>query len=443
MKKDILIRGAKIITIDAAGHILNGDILVEKGVITAIASAIEAPPKTEIIDAEGLWATPGFVQVHTHLAQSLFRAFAEDLSLLDWLNKRIFPLEAAHTEETLYWSAMLGIQELFAGGTTTILDMGTVHHTDSLFRAAAETGIRAHIGKAMMDMNSPPGLLEDTEKSITDSIELLKRWDGYDNGRLRYAFAPRFALSSSSKLFKLVEVEASRHHTLIHTHSSENTNELKEVKMQTGLRNVEYYHELGLTGPNLVLAHCIWLSENEIEILKRTDTRIAHCPSANLKLGSGIALIPELMQQGIVIGLGADGIPCNNTLSAITEMRIAGLIQKPRLGPDTMRAETLFRMATIEGAKVIHRQNEIGSLEIGKQADIVLWDMNTPHTLAHNTTNPYARIIYSANNSNVIRTIIGGKTVYLNDNMPDFQWVEIRNKIQNAHKKLVERAKLQ
>jgi cytosine/adenosine deaminase-related metal-dependent hydrolase len=342
---------------------------VEGGRICAILPPdAPIPAGAEVIDLRGRWLMPGFTQTHIHLVQTLFRGLADDLPLLDWLRLRIWPFEKAHDEDSVYWSARLGITELLLGGTTAILDMATVSHTDAVFAAAEEAGLRAAIGKAMMDRDNEAGLGESTDRSLQSAVDLAERWH-HRTDRLRYAFAPRFVPSCSETLLRQTAIEARRRGCLLHTHASENKDEVAMVRQMTGTDNVTWLEEVGIAGPDVVLAHCVHLNETEEDGLARTDTTVAHCPSSNLKLASGFARVPELLAKGIRVTLGADGAPCNNRLDAFTEMRLAALLQKPRLGASAMEAGTVLQMATRKGAEAL--QTGAGCLEVGRPADLV------------------------------------------------------------------------
>ncbi|RYF36606.1 MAG: HAMP domain-containing protein, partial [Comamonadaceae bacterium] len=243
--------------------------------------------------------------------------------------------EAAHSAETLYTSAKLGIYELLSGGSTTILDMGTVRHTESIISAAKKFGIRGSFGKCLMDhpKTTPKNLREKTEVALQEAVELYHKHHGANGGRIRISFAPRFVVSCTEELLKEVERISSEFGMLVHTHACENQKEIELVREMTGKDNIDYLHALGLTGDRLVLAHCVWLTDREKIILKKTGTHVAHCPSSNLKLASGIAPIQEYLDMGISVALGADGAPCNNRLNAFQEMRLAAFLQKPGRGP--------------------------------------------------------------------------------------------------------------
>jgi len=426
----LLIRNATIITMNPKREILKGDVYVEGGRIVRIGRDLKKAGA--VIDGSDKVLCPGFVQTHVHLCQTLFRNLADELELLDWLRKRIWPLEAAHTERSLRVSAQLGLAELLRGGTTTILDMGSVRETDVILEAAEQAGIRASIGRTLIDdaEDMPPQLREKTSEALQGARELFRRWQGR-NSRLRVHLAPRFALSCTSRLLRESADLARELGTLLHTHGSESRKEVEEVQRQTGLRNVTYYHQLGMTGRNFCLAHGIWLDDTEVEILRETGSQVLHCPSANLKLGSGIARVPEMLQRGINVSLGADGAPCNNNLDILWEMRLAGLIQKGRAGAQALPAETLFEMATLRGAKALGLESEIGSIEVGKRADMVLLDLNKPHCIPGN--NLYSRIVFSARSTDVDTVIVDGKVVVKNG---EWLTLDVQRILQEAQEEL-------
>ncbi|MWC28706.1 5'-deoxyadenosine deaminase [Paenibacillus sp. MMS18-CY102] len=412
-----LIRNALMMTMNEAGDVLRGDVRIVNGRITAIGGSVGVDDgfvPDEVYEADGRVLLPGFIQTHVHLCQTLFRGRADDMELLDWLRTRIWPLEAVHDEESVYVSALLGIGELIQSGTTTLLDMETVHYTDAAFRAMAESGIRAISGKVMMDRKGgdvPQALQEDTGHSIQESVALLRKWHGYDGGRLQYAFCPRFVVSCTEELLVAVRDLSQEHDVLVHTHASENRGEIELVQRETGLRNVAYLDSIGLASPRLVLAHSIWLDDAERDIIKRTGTKVTHCPGSNLKLASGIADIPALLGDGVHVGIGADGAPCNNTLDMFQEMRLTAMIHKVHHGPTAMDARTVLRMATIGGAEVLGMERDIGSIEVGKKADLVLLDLNKFHCFPSYDADLYSRVVYSAGRGDVQSVWIDGRLV--------------------------------
>lgn len=408
---DVLIEGGTVVTLDKKSRVLEGDVLLRNGRVLEVTPAGKSNPRpgARTVDARGCFVLPGFVQPHVHLCQVLFRGHAEDRPLLAWLKERIWPLEGAHTALSLKASARLGIAELLLGGTTTVLDMGTVHHTEALFEVAAESGLRYVGGKAMMDVGDgvPKSLLETTDDSLEESVRLAKEWHGTEEGRVRYAFAPRFILSCTERLMRETVAAARDLGCLLHSHSSENPGEVEAVRAALGKDNVEALHALGFTGRDVVLAHCVWVSEVEEKLLASTKTGVAHCPSANLKLGSGVARVPELLASGVTMGIAADGAPCNNRMSAFTEMRSAALLQKPRLGTAALSAEDVLRMATRGGAEVLGLQDDVGSLEPGMRGDVIVVDGRAPHLRPK--ADPYTTLVYAAEASDVKHVFVDGQ----------------------------------
>ncbi len=408
----MLIKNGLLVTVDPQMNIFRGDLLIKNDRIIDIAPTIHSK-SDEVFYADDFVIVPGFVQTHVHLSQTLFRNSAEDMSLLDWLEKRIWPGEASLTPETLHLSALLSIAEFFRGGTTTIMDIGIVKNADILFETIKETGIRAISGKMLMDLgDGSASLIESSEQALSESIDLLKKWHGYDNGRIQYAFAPRFVLSCSDHLLKEVAALAKQYGVAIHTHASENRKEIELVRQRFKMSNIQIFEHLGLAENDLRLAHCVWTDETDRQILKRNNIKVLHCPSANLKLGSGIAPIPDYLARQINVSLGADGAPCNNNLSIFMEMRLAALIQKGIHGPEAMPAETVFKMATIEGARALGLENEIGSLEVGKKADLVFLKRNQVHSIPDE--NIYAKLIFSVQEADVQHVMIDGHWVMQN-----------------------------
>jgi 5-methylthioadenosine/S-adenosylhomocysteine deaminase len=403
-----LIKNGALLTMDARGAVLSGDLLIRGGRIASVGEA--ASGADVVIDAEGCAVLPGFVQTHVHLCQTLFRGAADDLSLIDWLKTRVWPMEAAHTAASARASARLAVAEMIKGGTTSALTMETVSHTAEAFRVVEETGWRATVGKCMMDKGDgvPAALHEETASSISESLALLEDWHNRAGGRIRYCFAPRFAVSCTRELLTEVARLARERGVMVHTHASENLTEIEMVERETGQRNVAYLDSLGLTGAHVALAHCVHLDDAELSILAETGTHVAHCPSSNLKLGSGVAPVREMLERGVSVSLGADGAPCNNRLDMFTEMRTAALLQKVAHGPDALPAWRALRLATIDGARALGLEREIGSLEAGKRADVIVVRLDR----LHSTPRPAdltSAVVYSAQAQDVQSVIIDGR----------------------------------
>lgn len=432
-KGSILIKNGTLVTMDADNSIIEADLYIENGRIARLGRNLYCNTDT-ILDATGQLVLPGFVQTHIHLCQVLFRGLADDVDVVEWLKYRIWPLETAHNEVSIHASAALGIAELMAGGTTCALSMETTRHTESVFDAIDRSQFRAISGNAMMDVCEPGTDMKglSTEESLNESRRLYALWHGRDDGRIGFALMPRGVRNCSSALWREVRDFAAEDGLLIHTHVSENRPLSKRLHKETGLTDMELLAKEGIAGSNLVIAHGIWLTENDRNIIRDNDVRIAHCPSANLKLSSGFCMVPEMLEDNISISLGADGAPCNNNLDMFNEMRLAALIHKPRAGPKAMDATTVLRMATIEGARCLGLEREIGSIEVGKQADIILLNTDAPHCNPAPGVPVQSRIVYSMRASDVDTTIIAGRLVYHKKQFTQIDYPKIRREAEAA-----------
>jgi 5-methylthioadenosine/S-adenosylhomocysteine deaminase len=406
-----LIRSATIVAMNDARQILHGSVGVRDGRIVSVGDEPEGR-WDRVIDAAGAYLLPGFIQTHVHLCQTLFRGYADDMPLLEWLKKRVWPLEAAHTPSTLAASTRLAAAELLLTGTTTVLTMETVHDTDVVFETLAGTGMRAVVGKCMMDADDevPKRLREKTSASVDESLALKKRWDGAANGRLQAAFAPRFAVSCSRELLEAVAHLSHRERAIVHTHAAENRDEVEIVRrLSGGFSNLEYLADTGLATPHLCAAHCVWVTEAEQELLASRDVKVLHCPGSNLKLGSGIAPVAAMRRRGISVSLGADGAACNNRLDMFEEIRLAATLQAVREAPGALTAQDALWMATREGARALGLTSEIGSIEVGKRADLILVDRDRPHLAPD--ADPWSTLAYAARGTDVALTMVDGEVL--------------------------------
>ncbi|WP_458186951.1 5'-deoxyadenosine deaminase [Haladaptatus sp. NG-WS-4] len=396
---------------DATTVVEDGAVVVDGGTIEAVgerADVLDRFPEHEVDEYDLLM--PGLVGAHVHSVQSLGRGIADDTELLDWLFEYVLPMEAGLDADEMAVAAKLGYLELIESGTTTCIDHLSVRHADRAFEAAAEMGIRGRLGKVLMDKNAPEGLQEDTDAGLRETERLIDRYHGSNDGLIRYAVTPRFAVTCSEECLRGVRRLADDHEDVrIHTHASENCDEIATVEAETGHRNIHWLDEVGLTGEDVVLAHCVWTDESEREVLAETGTHVTHCPSSNMKLASGIAPVVEYLDRGINVAIGNDGPPCNNTLDPFTEMRQASLLQKVgELDAQATPARTIFEMATINGARAAGFER-VGKLHEGWQADVV--GLKTDLTRATPLYDPLSHAVFSAHGDDVAFTMVAGEVL--------------------------------
>ena len=402
---------ADTVVCDAEHVVEDGAVVVEGDRIEAVGNRGELRekyPDHERVDCDLL--APGLVGGHVHSVQSLGRGIADDEELLDWLFDHVLPMEASMGPEEMRAAADLAYLELVESGTTTAIDHLSVSHADRAFEAAADSGVRALMGKVLMDKDSPEGLLEDTDKALAETEALIREYDGARDGRIRYAVTPRFAVSCTEECLRGCRELADEYGVRIHTHASENEGEIEAVEEDTGKRNVHWLDEVGLTGEDVVLAHCVWTDESEREVLAETGTHVTHCPSSNMKLASGIAPVEDYLERGINVALGNDGPPCNNTLDAFTEMRQASLLGKVSdLDPTALPARTVFEMATRNGATAAGFE-DVGKLREGWKADVV--GLSTENARSTPMHDPYSHLVFAAHGDDVALTVVDGEVLY-------------------------------
>ncbi|MGZ0746764.1 5'-deoxyadenosine deaminase [Haloparvum sp. AD34] len=418
---------AGTVVADPETVIQDGAVVVEGDAITAVGdreTLADRYPDHERREFDVV--APGLVDAHVHSVQSLGRGLADDVALDEWLSEYVLPLEAAMDADAMRAAAELGYLECLESGTTTVLDHLSVHHATAAFEAAADLGIRGRLGKVLMDRNAPDALRQPTEVAVEESESLLREYHGTADGRLRYAVTPRFARSCTADCLRacreLVDEYAeaggekgsepgSKYDDLrIHTHASETAAGVAAVEAETGKRPIEWLDEVGLTGPDVTLAHGVHPSEAERAILADTDTVVTHCPSANMKLASGAAPVADYLDRSVTVALGNDGPPCNNALDAFTELRQASLLGKVA-GDDPARlpAETVFRMATAGGARATGF-DRIGALRAGYRADLV--GLSTATARATPVHDPLSHLVYAAHGDDVAFTMVDGDVVY-------------------------------
>jgi cytosine/adenosine deaminase-related metal-dependent hydrolase len=421
---------------DATTTIEDGGVAVEGDRIAAVGPAADLRERYPDHEERAFdILAPGLVGAHVHSVQSLGRGVADDTELLDWLFDHVLPMEEALDAAGMRLAAELGYLECLESGTTTVVDHLSVHHADEAFQAARERGIRARLGKVLMDQDSPDGLEEQTERALRDSEALIRRHHDTENGRIRYAVTPRFAVSCTEACLRGARALADAYEGVtLHTHASENEGEIAAVEKDTGMRNVHWLDEVGLTGEDVVLAHCVHTDEAEREVLADTGTHVCHCPSSNMKLASGVAPIADYLDRGINVALGNDGPPCNNTLDEFTEMRQASLLGKVSdLDPTAVPADTVLEMATVNGARAAGFE-KVGKLREGWKADVV--GLTTDRTRATPIHDPLSHLVFAAHGDDVQFTMVDGEVRY-DDGHVGVDAAEIRERAQAYAEELV------
>lgn len=400
MSNKIWIQNTMILTMTGA-PLFTGDILIENDTIKSI--GFINPRDTEgayIIDGKRTVAMPGLVNTHTHAAMTLLRSYADDMELMPWLNDKIWPAEAKFVNEYIYWGSALAAVEMIQSGTTTFADMYDSMH--EVAKVTEESGLRANLARGCVVFSDPE------LKNIQKNVRLYENFNNKADGRIKVWFAPHAPYTCPPEYVEKIVEAAKSCNAGIHVHLAETLDEQRQIAEGYGKTPTEYLNDLGVFELPTLAAHSVYLNDTDIEILKAHNVGIAHNPTSNLKLASGIANIPKYLQAGLNVGLGTDGCSSNNTLNMFKEMAICSFVQKVNaMNPTVLPAEEILNMATIGGAKVLRWDDEIGTLEVGKKADLILVDIDKPHFAPWN--NPVSDLVYSAQGSDVKTTIVNGK----------------------------------
>ena len=431
MNNTILIKNALILNPNNFEN-KKQSLLIKDDLIAEISDEINDSDVDKIIDAEGKILLPGLINTHTHLSMTLFRGLADDLSLDSWLNDHIWPMEANLNGDYCYIGALLGAVELIKSGTTTFSDM--YFYMEDVARAVDDAGIRAVLSYGMIDF----GDAERREAEIKENMALFEACNGMADGRIKVFFGPHSPYTASEELLIKVRELADEHNIGIHIHVSETQKEINDSLDEKCLRPFEYLEKIGFLGPDVVAAHCVWLSDEEIEIIKKHDVKVSHNPCSNMKLASGIAPVSKLIENDICVSIGTDGASSNNNLDLIEELKTASLLQKvSTLDPKVLTSDEAIEMATIKGAETLGLSDEIGSIEVGKKADIILIDTNSAN-MVPDSSSLSSNVIYSANGSNVDTTICNGKILMENKKLTILDEDEIYARAKQAIKELKE-----
>ncbi len=421
-----------ILPMDSNGIIKEGIITVAKGRITHVGrkdatTRIEA---TKTIDGRGKIALPGLINCHTHLSMTLFRGIAEDQPLQTWLRETIWPLEAKLRPEDVYVGALLGCLEMIKTGTTTFADM--YFHEDKVAEAVEDAGLRAVLSQAVIETGN-----KDVDKRIfRDSVDFVKRYKTRADGSVIPRLGPHAVYSCSPQLLKEVRRIATELKVGIHIHLAESLELAKQIKTERGLSEVQILKGLGFLNSDVLAAHCIHLSDQEMGTLAKHGVKVSYNPVANMKLAQGTPRIHDLLEAGLTVGFGTDGPASNNNLDLLQTVKIGALLQKQHYhDPTVLPASTVLRMATIDGARALGLEKSIGSLEVGKKADIILVNLEEPHlTPLHD---PYANIVYSAGGSDVDTVIVGGEVIMEDREVKTLDEGEILERAQKAAQNLL------
>ena len=408
-KATILVINGTVITMDAQQRVLkDGAVAIRGDSILAVAPRSDITPKyaaSRIIDAHGAIVMPGLINGHAHAAMSLFRGIADDLSLDDWLHKYIFPAEAKNVDEDfVMWGTRLDMLEMLRGGITTYADM--YYFEDAVARVTKEAGMRGLLGETIIDFPAPDN--KTREQAFDYTQKFLDHWKG--DPLIVAAVAPHSIYTCSESTLKDSAALARRNHAPILIHVAEAPFEGEQSREKHGLSPVGYLESIGLLGPDVLGAHCIWVDAGDIAALAHFGVGCSHNPSSNMKTAAGVMPVVDMLSAGVPLALATDGAASNNHQDLFLEMDLAAKLQKiARRDPKALPAEQVVEMATIGGARALHLEKQIGSLEPGKKADLIIVDISAPH--ATPMYNVYSELVYALNSSDVRTVLIGGKVV--------------------------------
>jgi len=406
------VTGGTILTLDARDTVLEGGaVAIERGRIVAVGPASELAasyPEHRRVDATGKIVLPGLINAHTHAPMVLFRGLADDLELMDWLENHIFPAEAEHVDEDFVRAGTrLACLEMLAGGTTTFVDM--YYFEDAIAEEADRCGMRAVVGETLIDFPAPDHAT--WEEAVAYTRAFVARWK--DHPRIRAAVAPHSAYTVSGEHLREAHALAEELDAPLLTHLVEAPSELEQVRQRTGTTSIAFMDSLGVLTDRMVAAHVVWPEPAEIALLAERGVGAVHCPQSNMKTAAGVAPVPALLAAGVAVGLGTDGAASNNDLDLWEEIDTAAKLHKvAALDPTLIDARQALRMATIEGARALDLEEEIGSLEAGKRADLIVVRTDGFHQRPY--SNPYSLLVYSTKAADVETVVVEGRVVVEN-----------------------------
>ncbi len=411
----------------------NVSILIRDGVISEIGRTVTGSADVEI-DGVSKIALPGLINAHTHLSMTLFRGFADDMRLQEWLEKKIWPLEAKLTGEACYFGALLGSAEMILSGTTSFVDM--YFHMEDVAKAVAEAGLRGFLAYGTID-------LFDQAKARQEQENVRKFFDyvrNLGNPRIKFVLGPHAPYTCSADTLLWAKEFAEKNDAILHIHIAETRREQADFQKQHRMRVVEYLERIGALSKNMLAAHCVWLTKSEVGLLANAGVRVAHCPVSNMKLASGgVAPLPEMFDAGMAVGLGTDGAASNNSLDMFETMKVCALLHKAhRWDATVLNGQKVLDLATIDGARALGVGREIGSIEVGKRADIILVNARAPNMAPiHGKDTVVSDLVYSASPANVDTTIVDGRVLMQNREIKSLNVDRILSKTQEIVGRLV------
>lgn len=434
----LLVRHSTIVTMDSSRRIIrDGAVAIEDDKIVAVGETDQVQKNFKraiIIEGKGTATLPGLVSLHFH-SDNLSRGVGEHMGLEEWLDRIYYPMLAAMTPDDAYSAASLAYAEALKSGTTCVNDM--YRHLGACAKAAQDIGIRAVLSSEAADLIPGQESLEDNEKAF-------KEWDGAVQGRIRIWFGAEWIPVCSPEFMRKLRRLADSYKTGIHVHLSESRGEVEACLKQFGKRPTEHLYDLGVLGPDVVAAHCVWMSDKDISLLKETGTHVAHAPVSNMKLGNGVARIPEMISAGINVGLGPDDAPCNNTVDMFEVMKFASLVQKAtKLDASQMPSHQILEMATLNGAKALRMEKQIGSIEPRKKADLILVNLRTPRltpVLFGTYSNLLPHLVYAAHGDDIDTVIVDGRVVVEHRQLKTLNEAEVIERATRASESLIQRS---
>ncbi len=421
---DILIQGGILLSMSEDMEIIeNPEIGIRDGEIRFVNHDRENPLSCnakEIIDASGSIIMPGLINTHTHLPMVAFRGLADDLALMDWLHNHIFPVEEQFVNEAMvYHSSLLSMAEMILSGTTTFCD--GYFFEDAVAKAALDAGMRGVPCQGFVDF--PTSDIPDPAKRVVVAETFIEKWKGL-SPRINPALFCHAPYTCSPDTYLAIKNIARTANVPFLTHLAETRDEVSDIKKRYGATPTRHLHNIGVLDEKTVAVHCVWLEDEEIQILADCGVKVSHTPESNMKLAAGIAPVPEMLKRGITVGIGTDGAASNNNLDLLGEMDTAAKLHKvASMDPTVMDAKTVLKMATIWGAKALGLDEHVGSIEVGKRADIIIVNTTKPHLTP--MYNPYSHIVYAASGADVSVVIVDGKVLMTNRHLATMKIADI------------------